>query len=133
MIEELSEGECLELLAATPIGRLIYSDHAMPFAAPIKFVLDGMHVVMRTKRRSRLAMSAAGNVVAFEADSIDSGGVPGWSVVVTGRALLVDDAPTIARLDELDFHGRARTGAQAYLRIRVELVSGHRIAVDASV
>jgi nitroimidazol reductase NimA-like FMN-containing flavoprotein (pyridoxamine 5'-phosphate oxidase superfamily) len=133
VLEELSEGESLELLAAAPIGRLVYSEHAMPFAAPIKFLLDGMDVVMRINRRSRLAMNVAGNVVAFEADGLDRAGSPGWSVVVTGLALLVEDAPTVARFDQLGFHDRARTGAETYLRIRVELVSGRRIAVAASV
>ena len=39
--EAISEAEALALLATAPVGRLIYSDRALPFVVPVSFVVDG--------------------------------------------------------------------------------------------
>jgi nitroimidazol reductase NimA-like FMN-containing flavoprotein (pyridoxamine 5'-phosphate oxidase superfamily) len=97
-LSTLSEGDALALLATVPVGRLVYSDRALPFVAPVNFILDGPDVIIRTGRRSRLATHTPGNIVAFEVDEIDAVDRSGWSVVVTGRVQLIDDASEVARL-----------------------------------
>ena len=41
-LQVLSPAECVELLATTPIGRVVFTDHALPAVQPVNFVLDGM-------------------------------------------------------------------------------------------
>ncbi len=136
-LEVLTEGESLELLASTSLGRIVYSDRAMPFVAPVNFVLDGMDIVIRTSHRSGLAINVPGNIVAFEVDHLDdiqrdetqpdSIQRTGWSVVVTGQGELVRDVAEIARLDKLPLRSWAPTMTNCYLRLRAHVVSGRRL------
>lgn len=126
-LEVLSEGESLELLASAAVGRIVYSDRALPFVVPVNFVLDGMDIVIRTSIRSGLISNAPGHVVAFEVDSINPSDKVGWSVVVTGRAQLVDDPADIERLDVLDLQSWLPAPTDRYLRMRADVVSGRRV------
>ncbi len=44
----LSWYECLRLLASAQIGRIVYSDQALPAVQPVDFVVDDEAVVVRT-------------------------------------------------------------------------------------
>jgi hypothetical protein len=126
-LEVLSEGESLELLAGISVGRIVYSDRALPFVVPVNFVLDGMDIVIRTSVRSGLISNVPGHVVAFEADAIDPVDKVGWSVVVTGRAELVDDSIDNLRLDGLGLQSWSPAPTDRYLRLRADVVSGRRV------
>lgn len=126
-LEKLSEGDALALMATAPVGRLVYSDRALPFVVPVNFVLDGADVIVRTGRRSRLATHASGNIVAFEVDNVDVATKSGWSVVVTGRVELVVDAAERARLDALNLNSWVPTPTDQYLRLRPEIITGRRL------
>ena len=62
--------ECMRLLGTASIGRVGLHWDALPTVLPVNFVLDGDRVVFRTGRGAKLAAAAAGNVVAFEVDSV---------------------------------------------------------------
>jgi nitroimidazol reductase NimA-like FMN-containing flavoprotein (pyridoxamine 5'-phosphate oxidase superfamily) len=126
-LEMLSEPEALALLATVSLGRLVYSDRALPFVIPVNFILDGPDVVMRIGRRSNLAIHGPGNVVAFEVDDIAVSTGSGWTVVVTGRLQLVHDAIEIARLRALKLQTWAPAASDRYLQLRPELITGRRI------
>jgi nitroimidazol reductase NimA-like FMN-containing flavoprotein (pyridoxamine 5'-phosphate oxidase superfamily) len=128
----LSEGDALALLATVPVGRLVYSDRALPFVTPVNFILDGADVVIRAGRRSPLATHAPGNVVAFEADEINAVDRSGWSVVVTGRVQLIDDADEVARLDAWHLQTWRPAATDRYLRLRAELISGQYLPIADS-
>lgn len=130
--EGISEAEALALLATAPVGRLIYSDRALPFVVPVSFVVDGLDIIMRTGRRSQLTKHAPGNVVAFEVDDIAIATRSGWSVVVTGRVELVHDPGELGRLRALDIEAWVSSDTDCYLRLRVELISGRRIPALAA-
>lgn len=54
-LEALSTRDCIELLAGTPVARVIFTDHALPAVLPLTIaVLDGA-VHFRTTAGSRLA------------------------------------------------------------------------------
>jgi nitroimidazol reductase NimA-like FMN-containing flavoprotein (pyridoxamine 5'-phosphate oxidase superfamily) len=125
--ELLSEPEALALLATVPLGRLVYSDRALPFVVPVNFILDGQDIMIRTGRRSNLATHGPGNIVAFEVDEIAALTGSGWTVVVTGRLQLVHDATEIARLHALKLQSWAPAASDRYLQLRPELISGRRI------
>jgi hypothetical protein len=128
----LSEGDALALLASVPVGRLVYSDRALPFVTPVNFIVDGGDVVIRTGRRSALATHTPGNIVVFEVDDIDVVDRSGWSVVVTGRVELIEDADDVARLEAWHLQTWQPAIGDRYLRLRPEIVSGRQFPVAAS-
>jgi nitroimidazol reductase NimA-like FMN-containing flavoprotein (pyridoxamine 5'-phosphate oxidase superfamily) len=128
-LEVLDEDACFALLGTVPIGRVVYSDRALPVIVPVNYTLVGADVVIRTGRRSRLATHASGNVVAFEVDEIDPATRSGWSVVLTGRFQLVDRQSEIDRLEALGLVSWAPSAHDSYLRLRPDIISGRRIPV----
>ena len=126
-LDVLGEEECLRLLAKVPVGRIVYTDRALPAIQPVNFVVDGHSVVIRTAPRSRLAIAVAGTVVAFEVDEFtDQPDRTGWSVVVVGRANEVpaDELPAVRRLGLRPWVAGTR---DYYLRVTVEVMSGRRL------
>jgi nitroimidazol reductase NimA-like FMN-containing flavoprotein (pyridoxamine 5'-phosphate oxidase superfamily) len=126
--EPLTHSECFALLATVPVGRVVYSERAMPIVVPVNFSVVGSDVIVRTGRRSRLAMHAPGNVVAFEVDDIDMASRSGWSVVLTGLIRLVRDPGELAQLHALRLPAWGATEFDRYLALRPDVVSGRRIA-----
>src|SRR5688572_28975792 len=95
----LDRQESLRLLAKVPVGRVVYTRHALPAVLPINFSLDtDTSVLLRTLPDSDLVRAIDGVVVAFEADEFDAATRSGWSVVVTGRATVVTDPAEHERL-----------------------------------
>jgi hypothetical protein len=122
----LSDEEALALLATAAVGRLVYSERALPFVVPVAFTLDATDIVIRTGRRSGPATHASGNVVAFEVDDIATAR-SGWTVVVTGRIERVEADAELARLRALELPNWAPAASDHYLRLRAKLISGRRI------
>lgn len=80
----LSEEECLVLLAAHAVGRIVFVDaEGQPIALPVNYVLHERTVVFRSDQGAKLT-GATRNAVAFEIDGIDQLYQEGWSVVVKG-------------------------------------------------
>ncbi|MEU9190213.1 pyridoxamine 5'-phosphate oxidase family protein [Streptomyces sp. NPDC048484] len=124
---ELSRGEALQLLASVSLGRVGFTQQALPAIRPVNHLVDQGIVVIRTHSGSALLNhSLRSEVVAYEADDIDATLHTGWSVVVTGVATRVTDS------DELARYGRLLTpwsGAVMgdVVRIEPELVTGYRL------
>jgi len=118
---------CLALMASVPIGRVVYTDQALPAVTPVNFVLHGGQVTIRTAG-STLAAAVRGAVVAFQTDDIDPVTLTGWSVTVVGRARLVElpeetAGPPLRPWVHL-------TGG-SYIRITARDVSGCRLVLAA--
>lgn len=114
---DFGRARCLALLTSVPIGRVVYTDQALPAVTPVNFVLDGDEVTILTDSGSALAAAVRGAVVAFQADRIDPATLTGWSVTVVGRAHLVQVPEDAA--------GQA---SGQYIRIAARHVSGGRLA-----
>ena len=97
---DLRREECLELLAAGVVGRIVHSDAALPAAHPVTYCLDRDEVVFRTGDGSTLATATRRNVVGFEIDSYDESTRTGWSVLGVGVAYEVADPDRLAALVE---------------------------------
>ncbi|WP_165985138.1 pyridoxamine 5'-phosphate oxidase family protein [Streptomyces sp. YIM 98790] len=122
---DLDRAECLRLMARVPVGRVVYTEDALPAIRPVNFWLDrDGTIVLRTSASSRIARSVAGGVAAFEVDEFDPGRQDGWSVVVTGRASLVTDPSETARLRNAAMPAWAAIGDEVFLRIEPEIVTG---------
>jgi len=92
VIEELSENECLELIAPGGIGRIAYVGRYGPAVLPVNYELRSGAIVFRAAEHGpldedlRTGITGADYRVAFEIDEIDLGAQGGWSVLVQGPA-----------------------------------------------
>lgn len=118
---------CLALLASVPIGRVVYTDQALPAVMPMNFLLDGDEITILTGSGSMMAAAIRNTVVAFQTDDYDPLAMTGWSVTITGQARLVDDPHEIARLARLALHPWAHVPNGQFFRIPCRHVSGGRI------
>ena len=96
---ELDRGECLRLLGKSTVGRVVFTEGALPAAHPVTCLLDDEEVIFRTGVGSTLAAAAARHhIVGFQADEIDPYTCTGWSVLGVGEAY---EVVTPTRLAEL--------------------------------
>lgn len=124
-LSALGVAECLTLLASVPFGRVVFTQRALPAIRPVNHLVDDGNVIIRTDPDSAVG-TAAGSVVAYEADQIDPVTRSGWSVVVTGVARLVTDQAEVARyLGLLD--AWVEGGRDRVLRIPPDLVTGYEL------
>jgi uncharacterized protein len=97
---ELRRQECLELLRAEVVGRLVYTEAALPAAHPVTYYLDHDEVVFRTRDGGKLVAATRHHVVGFEIDGYDPVTCTGWSVLGVGKAYEVTDPDRLAALAE---------------------------------
>ena len=130
---ELDPSEALRLLGSVSLGRVVFTQHALPTIRPVNHVLDDGDIVIRTHAGSALTSQTrhgdgTGVVVAYEADAIDPDTHLGWSVVVTGFARLVTDPRELARYQAL-LHPWVKQTMDYAVRIHPDLVTGIRLTV----
>lgn len=126
-LQVLSRWECIALLASAPIGRIVFTDRALPAVQPVNFLLDGEAIVIRTGVGSKLAAAASNAIVAFEADDVDAQMRTGWSVTAVGHARAVDDPEEIVRLSRLPLAPWAPGSRDHFIVVDPEQLSGRRI------
>jgi nitroimidazol reductase NimA-like FMN-containing flavoprotein (pyridoxamine 5'-phosphate oxidase superfamily) len=122
-----SREQCLALVASVPIGRVVYTDQALPAVVPMNFVLDGDEVVIHTGSGSAFAAALRNAVVAFQVDDFDSDTTTGWSVTITGLARLVDAGQEATCLARLPLGPWVPTTNGQFIRIPARHVGGHRL------
>lgn len=127
-IEHLPRAECLRLMGSVPVGRIFYTQWAMPAVAVVNFALDrDESIVIRTDASGKLWPAIRQAVVAFETDRLDEATRSGWSVTVVGRAEEVIDAGEAAGLRTLGLDPWAPGERDHFIRIRPEIVTGRRV------
>jgi nitroimidazol reductase NimA-like FMN-containing flavoprotein (pyridoxamine 5'-phosphate oxidase superfamily) len=124
---ELTPEESYALLASVPVGRVVYTDHALPAIQPVNFVLDGPDVVFRTAEGSKLAVAASRAVVAFEVDWFDAEARSGWSVVLVGRTFEVTEPVERQRLLDLPLVTFVPGVRDRVIKVVPRIVTGRRI------
>ena len=125
-LDVLSREECELYLARGGVGRFVFVAPQGPVALPVNFrYLDG-DVLFRTRPHGALA-AAAGTTVSLEVDQIDEPMSEGWSVLVTGRARLVDDPAELQQAATLGIEPWPGGHREALMHIETEAISGRRI------
>jgi nitroimidazol reductase NimA-like FMN-containing flavoprotein (pyridoxamine 5'-phosphate oxidase superfamily) len=125
-LDVLSREECELHLAGGGVGRFVFLAPQGPVALPVNFrYLDG-DVLFRTRPKGALA-AAAGTTASLEVDQIDEAMSEGWSVLVTGRARLVDDPAELEQAADLGIEPWPGGHREALMRIETEEISGRRI------
>ena len=121
----LTHEECLALITTVPIGRIVFTEHALPAIRPVCFAFDGHNIYIQTSRDSQLATATHNTIVAFEVDDYDTHNKTGWSITILGRAQHLCDP------DEIAASGLQPTWAPGrrdhHIRIHAELLTGRRI------
>jgi nitroimidazol reductase NimA-like FMN-containing flavoprotein (pyridoxamine 5'-phosphate oxidase superfamily) len=96
VLDRLNEAECMELLANSGAGRLVYSSRYGPTALPVTYKIDGESIVVGTwdpalfDEDLRTGIAQAEYQVMVEADEIDMRAREGWFVMARGPAHHLD-------------------------------------------
>ena len=129
LLRDLSDGECDDLLAAAPVGRLGVVVGGRPEIFPVNHVFDraSRSIVFPTRDAVKLHAAFDWPFVAFEVDGGADDTEGGWSVLVVGRAEEVTDPAVIARCRR-ERTVRWGSGPNArWLRVVPSKVTGRRI------
>lgn len=90
LLDELTPEECVDLLRVGLVGRVALTTPDGLHIVPVNYTVVDGGVLVATSPYSVLGTYGRGSPVAFETDGIDAGAHEGWSVVVRGRAEVVD-------------------------------------------
>src|SRR3954452_156832 len=101
VIRFLDRDQSLELLRQARVGRVAVVVNGVPEITPVNYaVLDG-DIVFRSGTGTKLHAALTTQPVSFEVDRFDEDRRTGWSVLVSGRSEVVDDAGERDRVEAL--------------------------------
>jgi uncharacterized protein len=126
-LEVLDDAECRRLLGTASIGRLAFSEGALPAIEPVAFALDGDRVLIPTPAGSRAAVASRRAVVAFAVDDVDGVSGTGWDVTVIGPSRVISDPHQVAALDAAGPRSSASAGEHWYIAVQSRVLRGRRI------
>jgi len=121
----IDEGTCQQLLARVDVGRIAFTDRALPQIEPVRFMWDHGRIVVTTGLGSRVARGCRHAVVAFETGAYDASHERAWSVTTIGRSLLLTDPAETAQLETLGMTPLQVTSGRCYIGITVGTLRGH--------
>ncbi|GAB2745862.1 pyridoxamine 5'-phosphate oxidase family protein [Nocardioides pakistanensis] len=120
--------ECLALLHNEVVGRVAIDAPTGVSIVPVNYSVYDGDIVFRTAPYSQLGTYGWHCRLAFEIDGADVATHQGWSVVVKGRAELVDDPKWLASIrQQNDPRPWANGQRWLYIRLHPEEVTGRRI------
>ena len=128
-LEVLDRERCLELLASVRVGRLVFTEDALPAVQPVNYRLWRDDVVIRVAGGAKLSAAERNIVVAFEADELDPDLRTGWSVTVVGHAQRITDVSELVELSGTFLQPWVDGRRDHFVRIRTEKVTGRRLRI----
>jgi nitroimidazol reductase NimA-like FMN-containing flavoprotein (pyridoxamine 5'-phosphate oxidase superfamily) len=131
LVEELGEPECRQLLATASVGRIGFTEQALPMITPMHYTVHGDEVILCSVSPDKVAGAGRSIVVAFEADRYEAATREGWSVTIVGPTRLVTAPAEIAALDALGFAPWVGHPDRQYVAVEMSVVRGHRIGPGA--
>ena len=126
-LETIDEQECRALLATATIGRLALSYQALPIVLPVNFALYHDGILIRTGGGAKFEAACHQAVVAFEVDGFEILSHTGWSVLVQGRARVLEAPAELDDARQVGLTPWANPEAEAYVKIGMDLVTGRRL------
>ena len=125
-LQTLKRDECLTLLGSKSLGRVAFTERALPAIRPVNYALVGSHIVLQTEPDG-LGRRLDGQVVAFEVDEMDGEEGTGWSVVLTGTARMLNRPGELTRQGSVPLVSLAGSGHDARVCIVPGEITGRRI------
>ncbi|MEV6979367.1 pyridoxamine 5'-phosphate oxidase family protein [Kitasatospora sp. NPDC093806] len=127
-LEDLGEAACLRLLSTVPVGRVVYTEHALPAVLPVAFdVTPDGRLLLAVRRGGATTRGLDGTVVAFQADQLDPVTRTGWSVLVHGRAEVVREPDQVRRALRSGLRPWVGDPDPMFVSLLPELISGRRL------
>lgn len=123
----LDPGACLALLQTVRVGRLVFTEDALPAVQPVNFRMHEGQVVIRVAGGAKLAAATGHSLVAFQADELDPDLRTGWSVTVVGHASLITDIAELTEISGTWLRPWVDGRRDYFVRIQVEKVTGRRM------
>jgi len=129
---ELSELECVQLIQSGGVGRLAFDTHEGLEIYPLNFAVEGRAILFRTTAYSKLGTRVPGTDVAFEVDHLDPSARRGWSVVLKGRAEVIEEPAEVDMLRELGKETRpwAQGARRLYVRVPWKEITGREVGEE---
>ncbi|MDT5328029.1 MAG: hypothetical protein QOF25_5181 [Mycobacterium sp.] len=125
-LEVRNRRQCLDLLQGVRVGRLVFTEDALPTVQPVNFRLWRDDLAIRVAGGAKLAAAAHNLVVAFEADELDPDLRTGWSVTVVGHAQPITDVNELVELSGTFLQPWVDGRRDHFVRIRTEKMTGRR-------
>jgi nitroimidazol reductase NimA-like FMN-containing flavoprotein (pyridoxamine 5'-phosphate oxidase superfamily) len=136
-LTELGREECLRLLSATTVGRVVVVRPVedMPVIRPVNYAFDeaSQSVVFRCIPGTKFAGLMRASRAWFEIDEIDAARRTGWSVIVAGVTEVVTQPAEVRRLDTIGVDSWIAGEDAEWVRIRTRVVTGRRVRAAAGV
>lgn len=126
-LEVLDRAQCLDLLDRVRVGRLVFTEDALPAVQPVNFRVHREQVVIRVAGGAKLRAAIENTVVAFEADELDPDLRTGWSVTVVGHAGVITDVDDLVELAGVWLQPWVGPRRDRFVRIQAEKVTGRRL------
>jgi uncharacterized protein len=122
----LPEHDCWALLRRSVVGRLAVVVDDRPEIFPVNYVADHGSVVFRTGPGTKLAAAADRAPVAFEVDGYDALAGEAWSVVLHGRAEMLQTMQEMVDTVGLPLFPWHTEPTPCFVRVLPEDVTGRR-------
>ncbi|MGA5542786.1 pyridoxamine 5'-phosphate oxidase family protein [Mycobacterium sp. NPDC051198] len=123
----LTRRQCLDLLEGVRVGRLVFTEDALPAVQPVNFRVWHDDVVIRVAGGPKLIAATDHQVVAFEADELDADLRTGWSVTIVGHAEHITDVDEQVQVAGTFVQPWAEGRRDHFVRIRSEKVTGRQL------
>jgi nitroimidazol reductase NimA-like FMN-containing flavoprotein (pyridoxamine 5'-phosphate oxidase superfamily) len=125
-LDVLNHRQCLDLLDRVRVGRLVFTEGALPAVQPVNFRLWRNDIVIRVAGGPKLDAATNHHVVGFEADELDPELRSGWSVTVIGHASHITDIDELMEVSGTFLEPWVAGRRDHFIRIRAERVTGRR-------
>ena len=125
-LDVLNRRQCLDLLQGVRVGRLVFTEDALPAIQPVNFRLWRDDVVIRVAGGAKLAAACDNSVVAFEADELDADLRTGWSVTVVGHAQPITGVDDLVEIAGTFLQPWVEGRRDHFIRIQTEKITGRR-------
>jgi nitroimidazol reductase NimA-like FMN-containing flavoprotein (pyridoxamine 5'-phosphate oxidase superfamily) len=126
-LEVIGMDEALELLGRVAFGRLAYMDAGVPVIVPVNHGVDDASLVLRSLDGGKLGAAIFEKPVAFQADELDATTRTGWSVVVRGRAEVIDGDVPAEVAERVDSWAVGDGASVTWIRIVPDEIGGRRL------
>jgi nitroimidazol reductase NimA-like FMN-containing flavoprotein (pyridoxamine 5'-phosphate oxidase superfamily) len=126
-LEVLDRQQCLALLQTVRVGRLVFTEGALPAVQPVNFRIYRDDVVVRVAGGAKLAAATSNCIVAFQADELDAELREGWSVTVVGHADRIVDISELVEVAGVWLQPWVQGPREHFVRVRTEQVTGRRL------
>ncbi|CAM3696042.1 pyridoxamine 5'-phosphate oxidase family protein [Mycobacterium frederiksbergense] len=130
-LDVLNRRQCLDRLAQVRVGRLVFTEDALPAIQPVNFRLWHDDVVIRVAGGPKLEAATTNQVVAFEADELDADLHNGWSVTVVGQAEPITGIDDLVEVAGTFIEPWVQGRREHFIRIRTDRVTGREFRQDA--